>query len=592
MNFFKTFLASCLGSLVALLALSLIMFIVWIAIIGSIMSGVSSGGDEVAVENRSILHLKLDAPIIESSEDNIGAFPFSGNVTPIGLVQLKSVIEHARNDSKIEGIYLDVSMPVAGYATVEEIRSALTDFKSGGKWIIAYSEMYSEKGFYLASVADKILLYKEGDLEFNGLAVEAEFYKKLLDKLEIKPQVFRVGEFKSAVEPFLLEKMSPESRLQTEALINSIYDDVLANVSESRKIPVEKLTEISDKMLVRTANDAKEFGLVDGLVYYDDVLAEFKTRIGNDSIESKDINFVKYNQYRKSFSDVKSSKNEIAVIVAEGEIVPGKGDNGLIGGDAFAAEIRRAREDKDVKAIVIRINSPGGSFSASDIMWREIELATKEKTVIASMGDVAASGGYYMAMACDTIVAQPNTITGSIGIFGVMFDLSDFLDNKLGITHDEVKTGEFGNRFTVTRPLNEQEKKIWQTEISRLYDVFTSKAAEGRGMTQEAIKAIGGGRVWTGTQAKENHLVDILGNFDDAVAIAAEKAGVASDYKLRYYPKRKPFFEELVETLTGEASANAMKAEFGEYYGWFTKWEKLQHQQGMQARMPFELKID
>lgn len=589
MSFGKAFLASCLGTLVALVALVVIMMFVWAAIVAAIVAD-ADPNSQVTVKSKSILHLKLNGPIVETQVDEaFGPFSVAGD---IALVQLIDAIKEAKTDDKIEGIYLDVSMPIAGYATIDEIRTALADFKAHGKWIVAYSEMYSEKAYYLASVADKVLLYKEGDVEFNGLTVEAEFYKKLLDKLEIKPQVFRVGEFKSAVEPFLLEKMSPAAREQTESLINSIYDHVLVNVAESRKIPLEKLTEISDKMLVTNAQQAKDQGLIDGLVYYDEVLDEFKSRLGIDSVDSKGINIIKYSQYKRTVSNYKSSKNEIAVIVAEGEIVNGKGSRGIVGSDVFAQAIRSAREDDDVKAIVVRINSPGGSFSASDIMWREIDLATKEKPVIASMADVAASGGYYMAMACDTIVAQPNTITGSIGIFGVMFDLSGFLGNKLGVTHDEAKTGEFGDRFTVTRPLTEQEKKIWQTEISRLYEVFTSKAAEGRGISQDAIKAIGGGRVWSGSQALENHLVDVLGSFDDAVEIAANKAKLGNDYKLRYYPKPKPVFESLIDEFTGDAETKAMQEKLGDYYGWFMKWEELKTRQGVQARLPYDLMIE
>jgi protease IV len=583
MNFLKTFFASCLGAIVAFLVIVLIGFLF---VVGA------TAEEEVVIGKNSVLHLRLDAPIVENhGDDQISGFPFGPPVPVIGLIQLKEAIDHAKTDDNIEGIFLDVSMPQAGFATIEEIRTALTDFKSSGKWIVAYSEMYSEKAFYLASVADKVLLFKEGDFEFNGLSIEGEFYKKLLDKLEIKPQVFRVGEFKSAVEPFLLEKMSPENRLQITALVNSIYDDVLTKLADARKIDKEKLKEISDKMLVKNGLEAKEQGLIDGLVYYDEVLDEFKSRIG-DSTSATKVKLVRYSRYRKSFSNYVSSKNEVAVIVADGEIMPGKADDGLVGSDTFAEAIRKAREDDDVKAIVIRVNSPGGSFTASDVMWREIDLATKTKPVIASMSDVAASGGYYLAMACDTIVAQPNTITGSIGIFGVMFDLSDFLENKIGITFDEVKTGEYGERFTVTRPLTEAEKRIWQSELERHYETFTNKAAEGRNVSQDAIKAVGGGRVWTGTQAKENHLVDILGNFDDAVKIAATKAGVESDYKVSYYPKKKPFIEEFMEALSGDIQAKSMKAELGEYYIWLKKWEELKTKQGAQARLPFDIQIN
>lgn len=583
MNFLKTFFASCLGAIVAFFV---------IILIGILFLVGATDEEEVVIGKNSVLHLRLDAPIVESrGDDELSGFPFGPAVPALGLIQLKEAIKEAKTDEKIEGIFLEVSMPQAGFATIEEIRTALADFKSSGKWIVAYSEMYSEKAFYLASVADKVLLFKEGDFEFNGLSIEGEFYKKLLDKLEIKPQVFRVGEFKSAVEPFLLEKMSPENRLQITALVNSIYDEVLTKLADARKIDKARLKDMSDKMLVKNGIDAKDQGLIDGLVYYDEVLDELKSRISDSSATEK-VKLVRYSKYRKSFSTYVSSKNEIAVIVADGEIMPGKADDGLVGSDTFSEAIRKAREDDDVKAIVIRVNSPGGSFTASDVMWREIDLATKTKPVIASMSDVAASGGYYLAMACDTIVAQPNTITGSIGIFGVMFDLSDFLENKIGITFDEVKTGEYGERFTVTRPLTDAEKRIWQSELERHYETFTSKAAEGRHVTQDAIKAVGGGRVWTGTQAKENHLVDVLGNFDDAVKIAATQAGIESDYKVSYYPKKKPFIEEFMEALNGDIQARSMKAELGEYYIWLKKWEELKTKQGAQARLPFDIQIN
>ena len=331
---------------------------------------------------------------------------------------------------------------------IEEIRQALIDFRSEGKWVVAYSEVMTEPAYYLASAADKVYLNPEGEMEFNGLAIEISFFKRLFDKLDIKPEIFRVGEYKSAVEPFMLEKMSDANRLQLTELIESIYDHVLTGISESRNIPKEKLTEISDKMLVRNASLAVEHGLVDSLMYQDQVEDELKRRLSLEA--DKDIEFIKYSKYKRSFSTYKDSKNEIAVIVAEGTILPGKADGGqeIIGSESFSKELRKARENEKVKAIVVRINSPGGSALASDVMWREILLTTKVKPVIASMSDYAASGGYYMAMGCDTIVAQPHTITGSIGVFSVLYDASGFLNNKIGITSEELKTGDIGELFT------------------------------------------------------------------------------------------------------------------------------------------------
>jgi protease-4 len=585
MSFGKAFLSSCLGALVAMICFGVLAFILFF----SAIVGLSSD-EEVVVQSNSVLHLKLDAQITELQKENPFAGLVGNEIPNIGLLQLKQAIEHAGTDDKIKGIYLEVSMPMAGFATIEEIRQSLIDFRKSGKWVVAYNEVMTEGAYYLSTAADKIYLNPEGDVEFNGLTAEVGFFKKTLDKLEIKPQIFRVGEFKSAVEPFFLEKMSPESKLQLTEMINSIYDHVLDNVAEARNIPRAQLKEISDKMLVRSAADAQEHKLVDELFYKDEFDAELKKRL--ELKEGDDIKFIKYNKYRKSFSGFKSSNNEIAVVVADGAIMPGESNqgDGVIGADSFVEELRRAREDKDIKAIVLRVNSPGGEFRSSDMMWREVQVAKKSKPVIASMADYAASGGYYLAMGCDTIVAQPHTITGSIGIFAVMFDMSDFLGDKLGITFDEVKTGEFGERFTVTRPLTEREKDIWQRDIEKHYDTFTRKAAEGRAVSQEEIKKIASGRVWTGAQAKERQLVDVLGSFDDAVKIAAEAAGVADDYTVRYYPRVKPFFEELMYQLEENSTAKA-SAELGDLQIWYKQLKKLKTYEGTQARMPFELQI-
>jgi protease IV len=440
-------------------------------------------------------------------------------------------------------------------------------------------------------VADKIYLNPEGELEFNGLTAEVSFFKRLFDKLEIKPEVFRVGEFKSAVEPFLLEKMSPENRLQLTEMINSIYGHVLDRVAEARKIPREKLDEISDKMLVRNAKLALEHGLVDSLLYMDQVEQELKKRVGIES--DKKLEFIKYPKYKRSFSTYKASKNEIAVIVAEGTILPGKSENGsnIIGSETFTKEMKKAREDEEVKAIVVRINSPGGSFQASDAMWREIKLASQAKPVIASMSDYAASGGYYLAMACDTIVAQPHTITGSIGIFSVLFDASGFLNNKIGITSEELKTGDVGDLFSMSRPLTPLERNIWQTRTDEVYETFTGKAAEGRGVPIDSIKKVASGRVWTGSQAMQRKLVDVVGNFEDAITIAVKSAGLTDDYKVRFYPEYSPsIFEQIISQIEEEENTT-LKEELGSYYHLYEYWNQVKTFQGTQARMPYELTI-
>ena len=589
MSFGKAFLSSCLGALTAMI----VFFFLSIFLIGGIISGMSDD-KQVVVEDNSVLHLELDAQFNELQQEN----PFAGLPVPggevrkIGLLNLKQVIKHAKDDDKIEGIYLDVSQPSAGFSTLEEIRQSLIDFRESGKWVVAYNETMSEGAYYLSSVADDVYLNPHGEVEFNGLTITIGFYKKLLDKLQVHPQIFRVGEFKSAVEPFLMEKMSAENRLQLDELANSIYDHMLGKISESRKIDKQRLEEISDKMLVTNTQATVDLGLVDSLLYRDQFLGVLRDRInlGDD----EEIKFINYNRYRKSFSTYKSSKNEIAVIVAEGTIMPGDGNENdeIIGADKFVEEIRKAREDDDIKAIVLRVNSPGGEFKASDMMWREIGLASDAKPVIASMSDYAASGGYYLAMNCDTIVAQPHTITGSIGIFGIMFDMSDFLGDKLGITFDEVRTGEFGDTYTVTRPLTQAEKNFIQKNLDEYYEIFTTKAAEGRDVAHAEIQKVASGRVWTGEQAQDRQLVDVLGGFDDAVKIAAESAGVSDDYKVRFYPAPKNFLEELLANFEENTEARAMKQQLGDMHYWYKHVQKIRQYQGAQARMPFELKFE
>lgn len=587
MNFFKSFLASCLGSLIAFIILIILVF----GFMAAAVSSFSTGDKQVVVEDNSVLHLKLDVPFAEMEVENpLEGLPIPGvSEGPIGLIQFKKVIAGATTDTKIKGIYLDLSVFIGGFATAKEIRESLIDFKKSGKWVVAYSEVLTEKAYYIVSAADKVYLNPEGQLEFNGMALEVSFFKKMFDKLEIKPEIFRVGDFKSAVEPFMLDKMSDANRLQLNELINGINGEVINDIAASRKIEVKTLKEISDRMLATTTQEAHSLNLVDSLFYYDQVLAELRNRLGLD--DGEDINFIKYSKYKKSVSDYSSSKNEIAVIVADGDILPGKAQQGTIGSTTFAEELRKARSSKKVKAIVLRINSPGGSAMASDVMWREVILASKEKPIIASMGDYAASGGYYLAMGCDTIVAQPNTITGSIGVFSVLFDLSSFLDNKIGITFDEVKTGDMGELVTFTRPLTAPEKAIWQKSTDRIYASFTIKAAEGRNIPVEQLRKVASGRVWTGTQAKERGLVDVLGDFDDAVRIAAEKAGVANDYKVRYYPKYKSFLDQWLSDMEENTKTKMLKAEWGTNYKIYEQVMKLQRYQGVQARMPFEMEV-
>lgn len=589
MNFLKTFFASCLGSLLALF----LFFIIGIFLVAGIIGAAMSGGDEplTTISDNSVLRLELNVPITELEvEDPFEGLPLPGIESgPIGLIQLKQAIDHAASDPKIKGIYLDVSFFMGGYATAREIRQSLEEFKATGKWVIAYSEMMSESSYYIASASDKVFLNPEGELEFNGLSVEIGFFKQLFDKLEIKPEVFRVGDFKSAVEPFLLDKMSDENRLQLNALLGSMYGTMLSDIAASRQREAADLRAIADKALVTNARQAREHGLVDSLMYYDQVEDYLRDKLG--LAEDKKITFARYGKYRKSFSTASKSKNEIAVIVADGDILPGEAQPGVIGSETFAEQLRKARKNDNVKAIVLRINSPGGSSLASDVMWREIVLASEEKPVIASMGDYAASGGYYLAMACDTLVTQPNTITGSIGVFSILYDASDFLKNKLGITFDEVRTGQTGDLITFTRPLSAQERNIWQNRTNEIYETFTTKAAQGRGMAVEDIKKIASGRVWSGQQALANGLADVEGGLADALTLAAGQAGVGEDYKVRYYPKPKTLLEMWFDNLEETSSEKAMREKLGTAYPLYREWQQLEKLKGNQARLPFRLSV-
>ncbi len=581
MNFLKTFLASCLGTLIA--------FVLLIVLTIGFIAGLSEE-KAVQVADSSVLHLRLEAPITELELDDPIADVFPGATEQsYGLLKVKEVIRHAKSDPKIEGIYLNTGMVMTGIASLQELREAILEFRESGKWVVAYADYYSEGGYYLATAADKIYLYTEGQVEMNGLASEVMFFKKLFDKLEINPQIFRVGDFKSAVEPFMRENLSEENKLQLNSILNSIYGEMLSNMAEARNIPLEKLKEIANKMLVKNAKDAVAYGLVDSLLYDDQVKDELRERLSLGNEER--ISFIKYGQYKKSFSAYSASKNDIAVIVADGDIVPGRSDNGLVGSTTIVDLVRKARTNDRVKAIVLRVNSPGGVFQAADQMWHELKLASEVKPVICSMSDYAASGGYYLAMACDTIVAQPTTITGSIGVFSVLFDLSSFLDHKIGITSEEVKTGDYGELVTVTRRLTDAEKAFWQNQTNEIYETFTGKAADSRHMAKEELKKIASGRVWTGEQAKANGLADVLGGFDDAVAIAARAANIGDDYRLRYYPQPKPLLDRLMGKTSDEISEVFLKRELGEHYGWYQQWHQIKNYQGVQARMGVEFKV-
>ncbi len=585
------FLGNVLAVIVGLFAFSIVAIIIAFAFLGMIAA---SSEEEVTLEKNSILHLDLNGRTLveRTSEEDLvfGSFtdPFGGD-NSAGLVNLKKAIAEAKTNENIKGIYLNAGLFGAGQAGLLELREALQDFKESGKFIVAYDEAYSEGGYFLASVADEIYLNPLGGIDFNGFSSEGIFLKGFFEKVGIKPEVFRVGEFKSAVEPFILDKMSPENRLQTQYFLDDINSHAIDLIAASRKIAKDSLIKINQQMLVRKPKDAVTYKLATALKYEDEVHSILKEKLGlkeEDQIET--INATDLGGMAKSKNI--SSSNRIAVILAEGDIVDGNVE-GAISSEKFAKEIRKARKDENIKAIVLRVNSPGGSILASDVIWREMSEAKKVKPVIVSMGEVAASGGYYISAPADTIVAQPNTITGSIGIFGILFNVQELVNDKLGVTTDVVSTGELSDFGNMGRPLTEVERTIIQSSVEDGYETFISRVAEGRGMHPDSVRKVASGRVWTGTQAKARGLVDVLGGLDTAIGIAAAKIKAGEDYRVVYYPEKKPWFEELIMNFSDQVQVRILQSQLGEQYPLYQKIQKLKNYQGVQVRMPQELVI-
>ena len=586
-EFFKFVFASMIGVILSFFAV-FILFIIFISVMVA-----SAGSDgKVEVSANSVMHISLDYPISERSDKNpFTDFNFMGfeSKKTLGLKEILSGIEAAKSDDNIKGIYLDASSVSAGFATIEEIRNAMIDFRKSGKFIIAYSEVYTQGAYYLATAADKIYLNPEGMLDFRGLSSESLFFKGALDKLGIEAQIIKVGTYKSAVEPFILEKMSEPNREQVTSFLGSMYDHFLSKISESRKIPKATLFTIADNAKVRDPKDAVALKMVDGLLYKDQVLDNLKSRTGID--KKKDVKSVSIEDYAADESkDSSTSSNKIAVIYANGEIISGEGNDETMGSERISRAIRKARTDDKVKAVVLRVNSPGGSALASDVMWREVVLTKKVKPVIVSMGDVAASGGYYIACAADSIFAQPNTITGSIGVFGIIPNMQKFFNDKLGITFDGVKTGRYADLGDVSRPLTEGERLIIQQEVNKIYNTFTKKVADGRKKSQAYVDSIGQGRVWSGTEALKNGLVDRLGDIDDAIASAAKKAKL-KDYKIVSYPTQVDPFKSLFSNSADKVRLYFVQKELGDNFTYYEQLKSALKVSGVQARMPYNITV-
>ncbi|MDF5708729.1 MAG: signal peptide peptidase SppA [Nostoc sp. S4] len=608
-NFIKQTFASLVGSL-----LGLIIFcgLGTTGLFLLLLAATSSKDTGPEVKDKSVLVFDLSMKITDGEPYSSGFFQSALSGVDEQRMTLRKVVEtleKARRDPRIVGIYLDGSRTRegsdVGYASLKEIRKALEEFRAGGKDVIAYGSNWSEKEYYLSSAANSIILNPLGMMEVNGLSSQLMFLSGALQKYGIGVQVVRVGKFKGAVEPLILTKLSPENREQTQKLLDDVWGEWRNAVGTSRKIQPQQLQAIADNQALLEATQAKTSGLVDRVAYPDEVVSDLKKL--TDSNKDKTFRQIDLNDYAqisgKSLGVERDSKNKIAVVYAEGEIVDGRGEDGEVGGDRFAKIFNRLRQDKDVKAVVLRINSPGGSATAAEVMQREVKLTRQQKPVVVSMGDTAASGGYWIASDSNRIFAEPNTITGSIGVFGVLFN-GEKLANDNGITWDSVKTGRYADSQTVSRPKSPQELALYQRSVNRIYDMFLNKVSQGRKLSEQKVAEIAQGRVWSGVAAKEIGLVDEIGGLKAAIAYAANEAKLGEDWELQEYPRFSSFGERFFGRATQEVQStlgieqtqlkpsNPLTAQFQKLQQEIIILQKMNDPQGIYARLPFNFKIE
>lgn len=581
-QFFKFTFASMLGFLLA--------GIVIVLLFTALIAGISSSTEkEITVEANSILHLDFSQAIVDRTSnnpfENIDFLTFETNNAQSVGDYLKA-IRAAATDDNIKGIFLDLSSIETDGVLRSTIRKALVDFKTSGKFIYAFSEGYTQGTYLMASVADSVFMVPTGDMLFNGLASTPMFFKGMLNKLDIDVKLIRVGKYKGAGEPFIRENLSEENRYQIESFLGSLNNQMLADLSASTGKSTDELRAMANELKIRSAADAVALGMVHRLAFRDEVLNLLAAKTEQKDIEK--ISFVSLEDYVSSLPrDLNfKEKNRIAVVYAIGDITSGEGDDQTIGSDRIAAAIRSARLDKEVKAIVLRVNSPGGSALASDIIWREVLLAKGEKPVVVSMGNLAASGGYYIAAAADSIFAAPNTLTGSIGVFGMIPNFEGFFKNKTGITFDRVTTGKYADLLNTNRPMTADEEAIVQQMINRIYEDFIKVVADGRGLSTDSVHAMAQGRVYTGAQALEIGLVDKLGDLEDAIACAARMAKL-KDYRLKNLPEQKDQLEMLLESF-GAARVSAVEQELGPLYQHYKLAKNLLEGDRIQARLEFD----
>lgn len=589
-QFFKFLFASCLGTIVALVVLSLISI--------GIISTLASQAEQVKpIGANSVLHLKLNQLLPELT-NNAEIDPFDlENQKVLGVSDITYAIEQAAQDDRIQGIFIEVDMLPAGFASAGVIREALDQFKAkSGKFIIAYSKYYTQGAYYLSSVADEIYVHPVGIVDFRGFGAQIPFFKNMLDKLGVKIQVFYAGKFKSATEPYRRSDMSPENKEQLREYIQAFYDKLLNDISASRNISKAELHRIADNYLAGDVQQARELGIVDFVGYRDDALASIRVKMGlEDDDKVKTVSLVEFFNNHPHRIDL-SIKNKIAVVYAEGNIVDGKGGLGAVGDEKYVKIINDLRKDDRVKAVVLRVNSPGGSAMASESIWRALtRLKEAGKPLVVSMGDYAASGGYYISCPADSIFTQDATLTGSIGVFSLIPSVESLMTDKLGITFDSVKTGHFATGIGIIHPLDERESRFMQNRTNELYRLFKTRVSEGRDISPEEVEEIAQGRVWVGAKAVELGLADEVGGLDDAIASAARLADIEDDYRISNYPTVKEPLIEFIESLFGEEQVRhkyIAKSKLEELYPYYEYLEELRNADGPQARLPFVVSFE
>lgn len=561
----------------------------------SLAGMIATEGMTSPIKKKSILSLNISGSINERNEPNPLAILMGEKNEGLSLEDALTALKKAATNKNIEGVYMRAGGTTASPAMAQELRQALVEFKKSGKWIIAYGEGYGKTDYYLSSVADTILLNPEGSVDFSGLSTQVMFFKDVLDKVGVKMQVFKVGTYKSAVEPFIATEMSPANREQVTSYLSSIWDNMVDDVAQSRGLEASALNAMADSLTMLTpAEDIVKAGLVDKLCYIDEVKALLRAKCGLDD-DDDDLKFASVSDVAKSEALDDKVDDEVAVYYAYGEIVQSAASMGMsqthqIVGDQMVKDLQGLREDDDIKAVVIRVNSPGGSAFASEQIWREVELLKEKKPVVVSMGGMAASGGYYISCAANRIFAEPTTLTGSIGIFGLIPDVSELMTEKIGLKFDVVKTNEMADMGTMARPFNDAERAQLQKMIERGYDTFTKRVANGRGISQDSVKMIAEGRVWTGEQGLKIGLVDELGNLDAAVSHAA-KLAKADKYRTVGYPAPANPFEQMLNQKKNGYLESHLHDMLGENYTAYSMLRDIRKQDYMQARMPYELNI-